>query len=187
MRHSVALVDGQEVVHFPNHFDWSYVMRITLVLPLLVMLGCTSRTVPPGPLTMNTNVNGVNVTYLKWKEGLSVLFLDEVAGNRSTGGSGSTDSLDFSVSGSVGAREQGGYHWTLSTKDGKNCKLSINGRNYQLADGAVFVLKSRGTGLELLQLKRDISAVPFDIQECNKYLEDDKELAEHYWQNSPRK
>ena len=47
---------------------------VTLTIPVT---GCGTGSTPPGARTMYTSAPGMNIVYLQWKEGLTVLFVDD--------------------------------------------------------------------------------------------------------------
>lgn len=138
--------------------------------------GCGMRTTPPGPATIGTSAPGMNIKFLRWKEGLMVLFVDDVKGNHSSHGAGSTNNPVHSESGSAGSAGAGGYQWQLETADGKSATCRINGKEYDLSKGALFVIKAKGEQVEVHQLQRDLSTIPFDADGCREPLRKDAEI-----------
>jgi hypothetical protein len=138
--------------------------------------GCTTRTTPPGANTIGTSAPGMNIAYLQWKEGLSVLFVDDVKGAHSSHGSGSTDNPVHTSTVSAGAPESGGYKCQLETKDGKSAKCTINGKDYDLSKGTLFVVKGKGEQAEVHQLQRDLTKIPFDTEACRDPIQKDADI-----------
>ena len=75
---------------------------------IISVVGCGTRTTPPGADTIGTSAPGMNITFLRWKEGLMVLFVDDVKGSRISHGSGSTDSPVHTSTVSAGSPDTGG-------------------------------------------------------------------------------
>jgi len=142
---------------------------------LLCLVGCGKRT-PPGPSTIGTSAPGMNITFLRWKEGLVVLFVDNVKGGRRSGGSGSTENPVRTQSGSAGDGDAGGYQWQIQTTDGNSANCRINGRDYDLSKGSLFVVNAKKEQVEVNQLKRDLSTIPFDADGCKEPLAKDTEI-----------
>jgi hypothetical protein len=119
-----------------------------------------------------------DVTYLKWKEGASLLLVDDIflGGSHHSGGSGSTNNPIYSGSGSAKAADGGAYKWQVETTDGKAVKFSIDGKEYDLSKGSLFVMKVKGDKTEVHQLKRDLSTIPFDTRKCEEALKKDAEV-----------
>jgi hypothetical protein len=118
----------------------------------------------------------MNIQFLRWDEGLRVLFVDDVKGNHGSHGSGSTDDPVHTSTVSAGSAEAGGYQSVLETKDGKSANCRINGKEYDLAKGALFVIKAKGEQVEVHQVQRDLTAIPFDVNGCKEPLEKDAEI-----------
>jgi hypothetical protein len=78
----------------------------------------------------------------------------------------------------AGAADTGGYRCVLETKDGKLVNCRINGKEYDLSKGTLFVIKAKGHQVEVHQLKRDLTIIPFDADGCKETLEKDKEIRE---------
>jgi hypothetical protein len=140
--------------------------------------GCGLRTTPPGADGIGIMSPGMNIRFLRWKEGLVVLFVDDVKGSHSSHGSGSTDNPVHTETWSAGAADTGGYQCVLETKDGKSANCRINGKEYDLSKGTLFVIKAKGDQVEVHQLKRDLTIIPFDVDGCREALEKDKEIRE---------
>jgi hypothetical protein len=144
----------------------------------IFMLGCTTRTTPPGPDTVASSTVGLSLTYLKWKEGTSLLLVDDIflGGNHQSGGSGSTNNPLYTGGGSAKAADGRSYKWQVETTDGKTVKFTIDGKDYDLSKGALFVMNAKGEKIEVHQLQRDLSAIPFDARKCEEALKKDAEV-----------
>jgi hypothetical protein len=138
--------------------------------------GCGTRTTPPGAAIIGTSAPGMNIAYLQRKEGLTVLFVDDVKGGHSSRGSGSTDNPVHTSVVSAGDPESGGYKCQVETKDGKSANCRINGKEYDLSKGTLFVIKANGKHVEVHQLKRDLTTIPFDADGCREPLQKDTEI-----------
>ncbi len=143
---------------------------------IISVVGCGTGTTPPGADTLYTSAPGMNIVYLRWKEGLTVLFVDDVKGGHSSGGSGSTDNPVYTKIVSAGSPDSGGYKCQLETKDGKSAICGINGKDYDLSKGTLFVIKAKGEQVEVYQLKRDLTKIPFDTHDCKDPIEKDAEI-----------
>ena len=138
--------------------------------------GCGSRHTPPGATSIYTSAPGMNIQFLRWKEGLTVLFVDDVKGGHGSTGSGSTDNPVHTSKVSAGKADAGGYECVLETKDGKLANCRINGKVYDLAKGTLFVIKAKGEQVEVHQLNRDLTTIPFDADGCRDPIQRDIEI-----------
>jgi hypothetical protein len=156
-------------------------LRLCLIAPIGVALiiflsGCGTRSTPPGASRIGTSAPGMNIAFLRWKEGLIVLFVDDVNGGHRSGGSGSTSNPVHTSTVSAGSPDAGGYECQLETEDGKLADCHINGKKYDLSNGTLFVIKSKGEQVEVHQLKRDLTKNPFDPNDCRDPIEKDIEI-----------
>jgi hypothetical protein len=143
---------------------------------IVSVAGCGTRTTPPGPGAMYTSAPGMNIVYLRWKEGLRVLFVDDVKGGHNMSGSGSTSHPVHTETVTAGSPEAGGYECQLETEDGKTAICRINGTEYDLSKGTLFVVKANGEKVEVHQLKRDMTTIPFDTKNCRDPIQKDGEI-----------
>src|SRR5262245_49289666 len=138
--------------------------------------GCGLRATPPGAGTLTTSGPGMSITYLRWDQGLRVLFVDDVPGQHGSHGTSSTANPVATSTVSAGSLDAGGYQGQLQTRDGKSANCRINGKEYDLSQGALFVIKAQGQQVEVHQLQRDLTAIPFDAEGCREPLEKDPEI-----------
>jgi hypothetical protein len=54
--------------------------------------------------------------------------------------------------------------------------VRINGKEYDLSKGVLFVIKAKGDQVEVHQLQRDLTAIPFDVNGCKEPLVKDAEI-----------
>ncbi len=160
---------------FKEHLRLYFVASIGFAL-FISVAGCGTRTTPPGAATISPSVPGMNITFLQWKEGLMVLFVDDVKGGHGSGGSGSTDNSVHTSTVSAGSPDTGGYKCQLETKDGKSANCRINGKEFDLSKGTLFVIKAKGEQVDVHQLKRDLTTIPFDTALCKGPIEKDEEI-----------
>ena len=52
----------------------------------------------------------------------------------------------------------------------------MNGKEYDLSKGTLFVIKAKGEQVEVHQLKRDLTTIPFDANDCREPLQEDAEI-----------
>lgn len=138
-------------------------------ISVLTILGCHMKATPPGPTTIATSAPGMNITLVKWKEGLTVIFVNDVPGAHATKGAGSTVDPLYHQTGTGGSGAVS-YQWEIDTPDGKAAACRVNGKEHNLANGALFVFKAKADGVEVHQLDRDISGIPFDADGCKEPL-----------------
>ena len=116
-------------------------VAFTVLTFVFSLSGCGTKTTPPGADTIGTTAQGMNIAFLRWKEGLMVLFVDDVKGSHHSNGSGSTENPIHTATISAGP-EIAGFRCQLETTDGKSAICRINGKKYDLSNGALFVIKA---------------------------------------------
>jgi len=153
-------------------------MLVSASLGLLIAgAGCISRNATPGPEQIGSSGAGMSLTFLKWKEGLMLLMVDDIdPGSHHSAGSWPTNNPVYSGSGSAASADGRGYKWQLETKDGMAATFRIDGKEYDLSKGTVFVIKAKADKVDVHQLKRDLSSVPFDGGRCREYVNKDAEI-----------
>jgi len=105
-----------------------------------------------------------------------VLFVDDIKGGHSSEGSGSTHNPVHTTIVSATSPDTGGYECQLETKDGKSATCRINGKTLDLSNGALFVIKAKKEQVEVHQLKRDLTTIPFDNEDCREPVQKDAEI-----------
>jgi hypothetical protein len=142
---------------------------------LAVVIGCQPRSTPAGPGMLTSSGSGISFTYLKWDQGLRILLVDNVAGGHGSSSSGSTNDPVHRSKGYAGP-DGSGYKWEVDSTNGTSATLKIDGKEYDLANGALFVVKAKEGNVEVHQLKRDLSAIPYDGAGCREAIEKDAEI-----------
>jgi hypothetical protein len=108
------------------------------LLGALSIIGCAGKSTPPGPSITSSVVEDLGFSFLKWKEGRAIMFVDNVGGGQTARGSGSTEDLVYRGSGSSTSKDGHGYEWTYKTTDGKRVDLKIDGVEYDLKRISIF-------------------------------------------------
>jgi len=177
MFHRKPTQESSEVTmrSFAVHHSRCLIVFVGVAL-IVSVAGCSRRTTPPGADAIVTSAPGMNIVFLRWKEGLTVLFVDDVKGGHRASGSGSTDNPVQTEIVSAGSPDTGGYKCQLETTDGKSAICRINGKEYDLSKGTLFVIKAKDEQVEVHQLKRDLKKIPFDAHDCKDPIEKDAEV-----------
>jgi len=94
------------------------------------------------------------------------------------GGSHSTTSGMQGVKGRgrLWSRENDSVEYQFETKDGKSGPVTINGAQYNLADGGLFLVAAKDGQIQVKQLKRDMSGVKFDRENLEAFARNDAEI-----------
>ncbi len=150
---------------------------------VIVISGCwTRRTASPGPNTISGKIPELKSAskYLspefelfRWREGLNLLIVDGLGFHVRTG-----MRYFYNCEGAAeGSKEYGpGYEWRLDTADGETATFRFDDKEYDLSEGALFVIKAKNDKVEVHQLNRDLSTIPFDSAAVSEYLKNDVEV-----------
>ena len=63
------------------------------------------------------------------------------------------------------------FDWELETTDGRGIKCRLDGKDYDLSKGALFLVKTKGGKTEVEQLSRDLSAVQAEAESCKDFAQ----------------
>jgi hypothetical protein len=148
---------------------------------LVAGTGCwvRGRQMPTGHSLTSGSVYGLSSTpdgttpefrFAQWKQGLSLLIVEDTRGS----GEGEGDFYHYEFS----AENDHGLRWNcrLDTRDGKTATCRINNKQFDLSQGALFVIKAKEDGVHVHQLKRDLSSLPLDGDAVREFLGNDAEV-----------
>lgn len=150
--------------------------RILCAAALLLSVGCGSAPPPPPPsspvlsgahhswsrfreVQPKANVDEVQAHYVSMPTGtatvLVAVILTDAAGAAKirTSGRGT-------ISGEQVAGDGRKVEWRCTTSDGKTGTVTLNGKDYKLAEGSLFLVATKGE--RVAQLKRDLTSVKTD-------------------------
>jgi len=160
-----------------RHVPWSLRSFVLVVLAgaLVAVAGCQPESTIGGPAMLTSSGSGISFTYLKWDSGRRILLVDDIGGGRgSSSSSSSSDPLSHSK-GYAGKEGAPNYKWTCDAND-TSATFKIDGTEYDLANGALFVVKAKDGKIEVHQLKRDLSAILYEAEGCRQAIEKDVEI-----------
>jgi hypothetical protein len=133
----------------------------------------------PGPDSFCHSSGDISFTLHRWKEGTTILLVnDGLLEGDVPGFVDSASTTVYSGNGYVILKDGRGYKWQIETTAAKAFTFRIDGKEYDLSKGTLFVtkIKAKGEPVEVHQLKRDLSAVPFDAEGCRDFLRKDAEV-----------
>jgi hypothetical protein len=112
--------------------------------------------------------------FCTWREGLVFLKVDDLS-------KPGESSFDFyHAVGSASNKDGTRYEWRLDTSDGITATVRINDKDYDIAEGTLFVVTAQRDKVEVHQLSRDLSELarphPFDHSAIIKFLGNDSEV-----------
>ncbi len=148
------------------------------LLCLATSSGCTrqqSASQPASPDGLSMAMGSGTLVYYRWVEGRpAVMICSDIHGG--AGG------LGEHLSGPPWVRKEKGYtsssdgrrfDWQLETGDGRSVSCQVDGKEYDLSKGTLFLVKTMGGKTEVEQLSRDLSAVQPDFESCKDFARKD--------------
>lgn len=163
-------------------------IRFLLVLgasaAVVVGLGaCAAKTTPPGASFVYGQLVapqgfGGSFVALTWKEGLTVVLVDDINAGHESSGSGSTEAPNWRGQGTTRSVDGQQINWRAETTDGKTAMFSINEQAYDLAQGTLFLIRTAGSHMVVTQQKRDLAGRCSDPGNCQDWLTNDPAVAQ---------
>ena len=143
------------------------------VLAFVGMIGCngTSTGLPPKPESVyGETARNEHYTFLAWKNGLRLLVVDDFRGpiNRRSDFSLGNDSPY--VFGENVKTEEVEMSWTIQTRNGRTGRFIIEGDEYDLTNGAVFVARQGVDGFVVEQIDADVSLLVMKTEEIGSFV-----------------
>ncbi len=152
-------------------------MKASIVVLLVLALSGCVRSTPPGASTAGGEVGEGAYTFMQWKEGLTILIWDDIRGSHSNHGSGSSSDPVFRQSGQAESPDGRSYSYQVETEDGITARFTIDGKAFDLSQGTLFLVKTRGAETNVRQLSRDLSEVPFTNEALREMAQSDPDVA----------
>jgi hypothetical protein len=164
-----------------------------LALTLLCLSGCRPTGAPAaissgGPSWSRLSDNllpGIDVgsaALAGWNgENVFVVWSDTT----SSGSNSHTTARGASYAGHFDAREGRRVEYHCDTTDGKTGVLTLDGRDYDLGQGTLFLVSTAGPKTRVLQLKRDVRALRVTPDAIWRLAEGDKEIVEFFTPKGP--
>src|SRR5262245_1811971 len=145
-----------------------------VLLGLLAASGCQSSQLPASPASLSIAEGDRSMVFLRWKDGPAVMICSDTGG----GTTSSRDSLSGppwvrKVEGFASSKDGRRFDWQLETADGRSVRCRVAGKEYDLAKGTLFLVKTRGGKTAVEQLSRDLSAVQAEVESCKQFARKD--------------
>ena len=149
---------------------------ISMTFVLLIALTSCGGTTPPGPNTAWVTVEDTAYTFLKWNEGLAVLIGYDITENVGSSGSGSTDDPIHRQEGHAIAADGRRFDWHVETEDGTTASFTINDQPYDLTNGDVFLVTTKGGTTQVQHLSRDLSGIEPRPESLESFVQTDADM-----------
>ncbi len=142
-----------------------------VLLCLVTSSGCT-RQQPPSPTGLSmTNVGGGSLVFYRWDEGPAAVMIcsDIQAGASSEGERLSGPPPVRKEIGFISSPDGRRFDWQLETSDGRSVNCQLDGKEYDLTKGTLFLVTTKGGKATVEQLSRDLSAVQPEVESCKGF------------------
>lgn len=123
--------------------------------------------------------------FLRWTEGLEVMLWHDLNGEGTTDSAGFDTGRLFIERGSAHSADGRSITWEVQTVDGTMGEVQIGGSRYDLADGTLYLVATKGGAADVKQLSRDLSDLPLDHDAVLAFARHDPDLAAFLNQNQP--
>ena len=156
----------------------SILWAVALFGALLVLSACAQKTTPPGASIAGGSLlvpegSGGSFTLLQWSEGLSITIVDDGQTDHQSAGSGSSQDPVWRGRGSIRGQEGQDITWRVETTDGERAVFFLNEQPYDLSQGTLFLIKTRGGSVQVSQQQSGHNRPCSDYASCEQLLMQD--------------
>jgi hypothetical protein len=121
----------------------------------------------------NAHMDGLHFAMTKFQGGLTVMVVDRLNGSSHV--AGKSDTQQSVTTARVTTPNGPDLEWRLASRDGHNGELQINGRDFDLAQGTLFVLEARGNEIEVHQLQHDLTGLACNIPAATAFVNEHRD------------
>jgi hypothetical protein len=150
---------------------------VALLLVGLVTSGCSGKRTPPGPNSAYGAFESAAYNLFRWEDGPSILMWHDASGSGTCHGSGSTEDpvyhMDCSAQGADGSE----LAWSLESAEGETVEMRINGADYDLSDGNLFLIRTQAGGTDITQLQKDLTGITLERDSILGFAQSDPDIS----------
>jgi hypothetical protein len=162
------------ICHLKDRPGW--ILFCTL-LCLMVSNGCSRQGAAPDPPAGYSlgMTNGI-IIFRHWKDGPAFMICADVVGGHSSQGSQSQSGPSghsYTDKGRISAPDGRRFDWQAQTSDGRSIRFLLDGKEYDLSKGSLFLVKTKEGKTEVEQLSKDLSAVQADSKSVEEFARKD--------------
>jgi hypothetical protein len=158
-------------------------LLLLAMLLMSTMVGCGKSTAPGANIAGGVYKQS-GYTLMKWEEGLAIMIWHDAIAASNSHGSSSTGSSVYTLKGHAESKNGTRVEWDLETSDGKTAQFIIDNTNYDLSEGALFIISTKTGTITIMQLNRDLSDVQPEYDSCVAFGENDLDVADFLMGNS---
>jgi len=117
------------------------------------------------------------LVFLRWKDGPDVMICCDIweGGSHGHKVSGGPPWVEQQI-GTLASHDGRSFSYELETTDGRGLKCRLDGKEYDLAKGTLFLVNTKGAKRKMEQLSRDLSAVQPEVESCKDFARKDPAL-----------
>lgn len=163
-----------------------YCWQIASCMALLTLLvsACLRQETQPGPFTRAGYIDDIAFAALRWPDGETVLFIDDIKDEHTHGGSSTSGDPVFYQRGQAVAADGRSYQYRLEKQAGQRSNLTIDDQTYDLAQGTLFLITTREEPTLVQQYQRDLSTIPLTQHDIEAMAYADPVIAAFIRQNN---
>jgi hypothetical protein len=149
-----------------------------LFLTTFFLSSCLMRATPPGPNSASGSIEGVSYTFHQWAQGLSVMIWHNLLpGTSSCGGSGSTSDPIYREECTVEDADGRSLEWQIHTTDGVTAEMWINGTEYNLANGRLFLIEYQNDTPQIVQLQDNLANLAANDESITAFAQANQDIS----------
>jgi hypothetical protein len=157
-----------------HQYQSSALSRGLALVLLLSSSGCGRQAragkVPPLPTgSFCAEINRGTMCFYRWSDKLAVMICADVHGSMRTMGSFSGPPSVRKSEGSVSAQDGRKLDWLLEEIEGQKIRCRVNDKEFDLDQGTLFLVKTKGNETEVEQLSQDLSEVKSEIESFKEF------------------
>ena len=152
------------------------VITITVLICVLCC-GCKPSATPLGPNSTFGEVGQTSYLLLRWRDGTSVMMWFDAQSLTAHGSSSSGDTTHRQT-GSVTSPDGRLVEWVVETSNNTSITLKVDSTQYDLAQGTLFLMKTRSGQTQIQQLVRDLTNIEATREGCLALAETDPDVSE---------
>lgn len=143
-----------------------------IVFACLVLSACISKT-PPGPTIYVNTLQNATCNFYVWQEGLRLMLWTDIIDSTNHDGASRTGDPVYRQKDFAQAHDGRRVDWQLETTNGITATLQIDTQQPDLADGALFLVRTAGGSTQIQQLDYDLAPLPSTLESCQHIADND--------------
>lgn len=151
-----------------------------LLLLFVAFSGCRQQPVEIPRSGASAAIGDGTVIFVRWKDGPAVMICSDF-NPRSDKPPVQTSGQSGNATAPLIAKEEGfqcsgdgrRFDWSMETEDGRSVKCRLDAKEYDLANGTLFLVKTKGGKTEVEQVTKDLSAVQPDATSFEEFARKD--------------